>query len=70
MDHMLWLGEQAVTVGRVARPEQLLAHLAKVTARDIRRVARRLFVAPKMHLAVVGPLAETEASRLSAMCQL
>jgi len=70
MDHMLWLGEQAVTVGRVARPEQLLAHLAKVGARDIRRVARHLFVSPKMHLAVVGPLAETEASRLSGMCHL
>ena len=47
-----------------------LAHLAKVTARDIQRVARHLFVAPKMHLAVVGPLAETEASRLSGMCHL
>ena len=70
MDHMLWIGEQAVTVGRIARPEHLLAHLAKVTARDIQRVARHLFVAPKMHLAVVGPLAETEASRLSGMCTL
>jgi predicted Zn-dependent peptidase len=70
MDHMLWVGEQAVTVGRVARPEQLLAHLSKVTARDIQRVARHLFVAQKMHLAVVGPLAETEASRLSTLCRL
>jgi predicted Zn-dependent peptidase len=70
MDHMLWMGEQAVTVGRVARPEQLLAHLAKVGVRDIQRVARQLFVSPRMHLAVVGPLAEPEMSRLSAMCTL
>jgi len=70
MDHMLWIGEQAVTVGRITRPEQLLAHLAKVTARDIQRVARHLFVAPKMHLAVVGPLAEAEASRLAPLREL
>jgi predicted Zn-dependent peptidase len=70
MDHMLWMGEQAVTVGRVARPEQLLTHMMKVTERDIRRVAQHLFVTPKMHLAVVGPIAEPEASRLTGLCRV
>jgi predicted Zn-dependent peptidase len=70
MDHMLWMGEQAVTVGRVARPETLLGHLAKVTARDLQRVARQLFVTPKLHLVVVGPVAEPETSRLSALCRV
>jgi len=42
MDQMLWMGEQVVTVGRVAKPDTLLAHIAKVTERDIRRVAREL----------------------------
>ena len=69
MDHMLWIGEQAVTVGRVAKPEALLAHLAKVTERDIRRVARHLFVPARMHLAVVGPIAETETARLEDLCR-
>jgi predicted Zn-dependent peptidase len=70
MDHMLWMGEQAVTVGRVARPEKLLAHLMKVTEQDVRRVARHLFVTPRMHVAVVGPIAEPEASRLAPLCRL
>ena len=66
VDHMLWMGEQVVTVGRVVRPETLLAHMAKVTAREIQRVARRLFVTAKMHAAVVGPIAPSEATRLAA----
>ena len=70
MDQMLWIGEQAVTVGRIARPQQLLAHLAKVTSRDIQRVARQLFVTQKMHLAIVGPITEPEASRLTALCKI
>lgn len=70
MDHMLWMGEQAVTVGSIARPEMLLAHLAKVTKRDILRVARALFATAKMHLAVVGPLAGPDASRLSILCRV
>ncbi|MBI2104901.1 MAG: insulinase family protein [Candidatus Omnitrophica bacterium] len=70
MDHMLWMGEQVVTVGRVARTERLLEHVARVTERDLRRVARHLFVTDKMHLAIVGPIAEPEANRLSALCRI
>ena len=70
MDHMLWIGEQAVTVGRIARPESLLAHLAKVTERDIQRVARQLFLTQRMHLVIVGPVAEPEAPRLADLCRV
>ena len=70
MDHMLWAGEQTATLGRVAKPETLLAYLAKVTERDIQRVARQLFVTPKIHVAIVGPVAEPEASRLTDLCRL
>ena len=70
MDHMLWMGEQAVTVGRVAQPERLLAHLAKVTARDIRRVARHLFLTPRLHLVVGGPIGERDAARVERLCRI
>ena len=70
MEHMLWAGEQAVMVGRVAQPEALLAHVEKVAEQDIRRVARHLFVTPKMHLAVVGPVVEPDASHISTLCRL
>ena len=70
MDQMLWMGEQAVTVGRIARPQHLLAHVAKVTPRDIQRVARQHFVTEKMHLAVVGPINDSDAGHLAPMCRI
>ena len=70
MDHMLWIGEQAATVGRIATPERLEAYVAKVTARDVQRVARHLFVTPRLHLAVVGPVAGPEADRLRTLCRI
>ncbi|MBI3996295.1 MAG: insulinase family protein [Candidatus Omnitrophica bacterium] len=70
MDHMLWIGEQAVTVGRIAKPDLLLSHLANVTARDIQRVARQLFVTPKMHLVAIGPIAEVETAQLHSACRV
>ena len=48
----------------------LLSHMAKVTQRDIQRVARHLFVEPRIHLAVLGPVAEPERSRLSSLCRI
>ena len=70
MDQMLWMGEQAVTVGRIASPDLLLKHVARVTERDIQRVARALFVTPRMHLAIAGPIAEPEAARLATLCRV
>jgi predicted Zn-dependent peptidase len=70
MDHMLWVGEQAVTIGRIAKPEALLAHMERVSPADIRRVARQLFTTPRMHVAVIGPVADPEAARLSAVCRI
>ncbi len=70
LDQMLWMGEQAVTLGRVAKPDVLLTHMAKVTERDIRHVARELFVTPRMHLAVVGAVGEPETRRLTELCRI
>lgn len=70
MDHMLWMGEQAVTVGRVANPQWLLQHLERVTAADLRRVARRLFVTEALQMAVVGPIEEALSPRLAALCRI
>ena len=70
MDHMLWIGEQAATVGRVWRPDQLLRHAERVTRQDVRRVARQLFVTEKLHLAVVGPVTQAEAERITARARI
>ncbi len=70
MDHMLWMGEQALTTGRISGPEKLLERVAKITASDIRRVARKVFTTSKVHAAVVGPVGKKEAARLSSLCRI
>jgi predicted Zn-dependent peptidase len=70
MEHMLWIGEQAVTVGRVARAQDLLAHLERVTPRQVRDVARLLFIAKRTYLAAVGPVPNHQAAALRDVCQL
>lgn len=70
MDHMLWMGEQVITVNRVAQPESLLEHLERVTAADIRQVARGLFLTNRMRVAVIGPLSQPESAVLTQACIL
>ena len=65
MDHMLWMGEQAIAVGRIARPEALLEHLKRVTVADIRLVARKLFTTERMRVAVIGPLSQADSTELT-----
>jgi predicted Zn-dependent peptidase len=65
MDHMLWVGEQAVTVGRIGAAERLLKQVEQVRPMDLRRVARRLFLAAKLHVAVIGPVREAEMAALT-----
>ena len=70
MEHMLWMGEQAVTVGRVSDPKAVVAEMERVTAKHIQRAARLLFSAQRLFLAVVGPVPEQQVSTLHKLCTL
>ncbi len=70
MDHMLWMGEQAITVGGIAEPRRLLKQLRRVSTSHIQKVARSLFTNAKTHLAVVGPVSETLSGQLSSVCRI
>ncbi len=56
-----WYGRQAILLkeqkktGEILTPEQYFSRLKKVSAADIRRVARQIFVPEKLNLAVIGP---------------
>ena len=56
MDHMLWIGEQAITVNRVAEPRQVIECLERVTPAEIQTVARALFTPQRLYLAAIGPV--------------
>jgi predicted Zn-dependent peptidase len=52
---MNWMGEQILGYGRVFTPSVVKRHLARVTAADIRTVARDFFRPERLSLAIVNP---------------
>ena len=55
-----WVGESLITTGEVQKVEDVVARLRSVTADDIQRMARRLFVNNELSIALTGPNDETE----------
>jgi predicted Zn-dependent peptidase len=55
MNQMLWLGEDALTLGRLRAQDEVRLKTEAVTSSDIHRVARDLFKTASLNLAVVGP---------------
>jgi predicted Zn-dependent peptidase len=55
-NQMNWIGEQWLGYGNILRPDQVKARLLKVTASEIRAVAREFFRPDRLNLAVVSPL--------------
>jgi len=50
-----WYGRQALFHKKIESPEEAMAKLQKVTAADIRRLAKYMFRPANMRLAVIGP---------------
>lgn len=50
-----WYGRSAVMRDKILTPEDLLKAVNAVTAKDIQRVARNIFVNKGLNLAVIGP---------------
>lgn len=50
-----WVGSQELLLGEVRTVDEVLTEMEAVTAADLVRVASQLFVAERLHLAVVGP---------------
>ncbi|MBI4322694.1 MAG: insulinase family protein [Candidatus Omnitrophica bacterium] len=69
MDHMLWMGEQAVTVGRIADARDVIQALERVSPEQIRRAARALFTPERCYLTAIGPVPEEEAEILRTLCR-
>jgi len=50
-----WYTHQAVMAENILNPEEYFAKLEKVSANDIRRVAKDIFKNEKLNLAIIGP---------------
>ncbi len=58
-----FLGLQEILEKKIMMPEETLAEIEKVTADDILKIAKEIFVPEKLNLAVVGPFKEEEKFR-------
>ncbi|OIO39540.1 MAG: hypothetical protein AUJ72_00665 [Candidatus Omnitrophica bacterium CG1_02_46_14] len=55
MNNMLWAGEARVCLDRCRTSEEVSRKIKKVSAEDLRRVAKKLFKDHRFSLAVIGP---------------
>lgn len=64
LDHMLWMGEGTITLDKVFTLKEILAEIAKISVKDIQRVANEILKGAKANLAIIGPLAPTVKTTL------
>ena len=60
IDHMLLMGEAAVTTDKLETLDEIVSAVNKITREDIRKVARDIFVEKSLNLALIGPLGERQ----------
>lgn len=69
-DHMLWIGEQVVSLDKIFTAEDILKKIEKVTIEDIKRVADKFFKSEKINLAVIGPLKDKDKKDISKILEI
>jgi len=55
-NQMMWLGEHWLGYGRIISPEDVKKRLSRVQPAEVRAVARELFRADRLNLALISPL--------------
>jgi predicted Zn-dependent peptidase len=65
---MMWLGETLISHGKILKPDEIKRHTSRVTAAEIRSVARDFFRPERLNLALVSPL--KSARSLAALLKI
>ncbi len=55
-----WAGTQELLLGRVKKPEEVLASVDAITEEDLTRVAEKYLLTERLNLAMVGPVKDSE----------
>jgi predicted Zn-dependent peptidase len=59
-DHMLWVGESAITSGKIETLDEIIRTVNKTKREDIQKVAQEIFTDTSLNLAFIGPIKENE----------
>jgi predicted Zn-dependent peptidase len=62
MDQMFWIGEPTVSLDKTYSPEEIIAKVRKVSLDELQDVCRLLFRDANTHIALIGPVKETEST--------
>jgi len=52
---MLWLGEKILTEGQIPKIKEVLHEIDNISANDLQRISKQIFVSKNMNFAVIGP---------------
>ena len=70
MDHMLWIGDSMLSRNKVKTRATVVKEFEKITRRDVKRVARAVFVPYKYNVAVIGPIEEKTQKSLCKLLKI
>jgi len=65
MEHMLWLGEQVISSGKLPDKDDIIKKIDAVKSGDIQRVAGAIFSAKNINLALIGNVQDTEKREIA-----
>ncbi len=59
-----WYAQQIITRNEVWNPKKFLDQIKKVTALDLRRTAKKIFVEERLNLALIGPVKDNDFKKI------
>ena len=63
-EHMLWMGENFVSLNRFLQPREIIRCINKIDADDIKKTAIKILQNRNLNLAIVGPLKEKDKNNI------
>jgi len=64
VEHMLWLGDYAVSLNKLPDREEIIKKVEVVTADDIRRVSKSIFNSFGLNIAIIGEFTDREQKEI------
>lgn len=68
-DHMLWIGEQMVSLDEIFTSADILKEIGRVAPQDICRVADRFFRSGELNLAAIGPIRDEDRKQIDKILE-
>jgi predicted Zn-dependent peptidase len=66
-EHMFWIGESVVATDKVETFKEAIKKVEKVSAADVMRVAKKLFIESPFNLSLVGPVGDEQINRIKSL---